>query len=60
MNFDFSPEQRQFGDQVARMLADLAPVAEARRVLEGDAAYSALAWQGLAGLGFQAIMIPEE
>lgn len=60
MNFDFSPEQRQFGDQVARMLTDLAPVAQARHVLEGDAAYSAPAWQGLAGLGFQAIMIPEE
>lgn len=60
MNFDFSPEQRQFGDQLKRMLSDLAPIAELRRVLEGEAQYSERAWQALAGLGFQAVMIGED
>jgi acyl-CoA dehydrogenase len=60
MNFDFSDEQKAFGEQVRRMLDDIAPVAEARRVMEGEALYSAAAWTGLANLGFQAIMIGEE
>lgn len=60
MNFDFSDEQKQFGEQVKRLLGKTAPLSEARRALDGDIAYSQPAWQGLAELGCQAIMIPEE
>jgi acyl-CoA dehydrogenase len=59
MNFDFSDEQKQFGEQVRRMLATVSPLAEARRALDGAIAYSTPVWRCLADLGCQAILIPE-
>lgn len=57
MNFDFSAEQKAFGEQLRRMLARTAPLAESRRVMEGRAPYSVDAWRGLAHVGFQGTSI---
>jgi acyl-CoA dehydrogenase len=58
MNFDFSDEQKAFGEQVRRMLDAADPIAETRSALSGQVAYSIVAWRGLAQLGFQAVTIP--
>ncbi|MEY2756632.1 MAG: hypothetical protein RIR33_410 [Pseudomonadota bacterium] len=60
MNFDFSDEQKAFGEQTRRMLDALDPIADARSTLAGQIPYSAKAWRGLARLGFQAVTIPSE
>lgn len=59
MNFDFSVEQKQFGDQLRRLLSASAPFSECRRALEGQVLYSEAAWRGLSDLGVTAITIPE-
>jgi alkylation response protein AidB-like acyl-CoA dehydrogenase len=59
MNFDFSDEQKAFGEQLRRMLADLGSLAEARATLEGREPYSAAVWRALAGMGCQAVLVPE-
>jgi len=60
MNFDFSDEQKAFGEQVRRMLDALDATSDARSALAGQIPYSARAWSGLASLGFQSIVIPTE
>jgi len=61
MNFDFSPEQEQFRDQIRRFLQKADGVGQARSVLDHKVQnYSAPIWHGLADLGVQAIAIPEE
>lgn len=60
MNFDFSPEQEQFRDQIRRFLEKSDGLSEGRAILNGKShAYSAPIWQGLATLGVQAAAIPE-
>ena len=60
MNFDFSPDQRLFQEQVRRSLDRVCPLAETRRVFEDDnAAYSNAAWSALCELGVPAAPIPE-
>ena len=59
MNFDFSDEQKAFGEQLRRMLAGLSSLNEARNVLEGRAPYSRAIWTGLADLGCQAVLVSE-
>lgn len=59
MNFDFSDEQKSFGDQVRRMMNDASPLSEARRALDGEIAYSEPGWRGLANLGCLSVTIPE-
>jgi acyl-CoA dehydrogenase len=61
MNFDFSPEQEQFRDQLRRMLERADGRGQGRRILEKQAEhYSSSIWQGLAELGVQAAAIPEK
>jgi acyl-CoA dehydrogenase len=61
MNFDFSPEQEQFRDQLRRMLERADGRGQGRRILEKQAEnYSISIWQGLAELGVQAAAIPEK
>src|ERR1700677_3061427 len=61
MNFDFSPEQEQFRDQLRRMLERADGRGQGRRILERQAEhYSSSIWQGLAELGVQAAAIPEK
>jgi acyl-CoA dehydrogenase len=60
MNFDFSPEQEQFRDQLRRFLQKADGPAQARSVLGSNVQhYSAPIWHGLADLGVQAIAIPQ-
>jgi acyl-CoA dehydrogenase len=60
MNFEFSPEQQQFRDQIRRFFQKADGLAQGRSLLEKKSEYYSKAlWQGLAGLGVQAIAIPE-
>ena len=61
MNFDFSPEQEQFREQIRRFLGKADGQRQARSILDNDTQnYSAPIWRGLAELSVQAIAIPEE
>ena len=61
MNFDFSPEQDQFREQLRRMLKKADGLGQGRSILEKQCeGHSASIWQGLAELGVQAAAIPEE
>jgi acyl-CoA dehydrogenase len=60
MNFDFSPEQQQFRDQMRRLLDKADGRGQGRRILEKQGEhYSSPIWHGLAELGVQAAAIPE-
>ncbi|SEE77007.1 acyl-CoA dehydrogenase [Rhizobiales bacterium GAS191] len=60
MNFDFSPEQQQFRDQLRRYLRDADGLAEGRSLMESGAErHSRAIWRGLADLGVQATAVPE-
>ena len=61
MNFDFSPEQQQFRDQMRRLLDKADGRGQGRRILEKQSEhYSSPIWHGLAELGVQAAAIPEQ
>jgi acyl-CoA dehydrogenase len=61
MNFDFSPEQEQFRDQIRRLFEKTSGLEQGRAILENKSEYySSAIWQGLAELGVQAIAVPEE
>ena len=61
MNLDFSPEQKQFREQLRRFLQKADGLTEARGILDGKLQnYSAPIWKGLAEMSVQAIAIPEE
>lgn len=61
MKFSFSSEQEEFRTNLRRMLADRAPVKEARRLMETDAGWERESWQALnSSLGLTAVRIPEE
>lgn len=60
MNFDFSDEQKQLRDEARRYLAEKCPPKAVRAVLEGSAPYDRELWQGLAGMGFLGVAIPEQ
>lgn len=59
MNFDFSEDQKQFKEQVARFLAEKAPLTVARRILESDETHASEVWKGLADLGALGVAVPE-
>lgn len=59
MNFDFSDDQRGLQQELARFLADEAPIARSRKALENGMSDMAL-MKELAGLGWLGIAIPEE
>jgi acyl-CoA dehydrogenase len=61
MNFDFSPEQQQFRDQMRRLLDKADGRGQGRRILEKRGEhYSSPIWHSLAELGVQAAAIPEQ
>jgi acyl-CoA dehydrogenase len=60
MNFDFSPEQQQFREQLHRMLKKADGLGQGRSILEKQCEnHSTSIWQSLAELGVQAAAIPE-
>ena len=61
MNFDFSPEQQQFREQLRRLLEKADGLGQGRAILEKKSEnHSSSIWQALAELGVQAAAIPEK
>jgi alkylation response protein AidB-like acyl-CoA dehydrogenase len=59
MNFDFSDEQKQLRDEARKFLAGKCPPKAVRAVVDGNAPYDRELWNGLAGMGFLGVAIPE-
>lgn len=59
MNFDFSDDQNTLREQVRKYLSKESPLTRAREVIEHQGTHAADVWQGLAGLGICALMLPE-
>ncbi len=59
MNFDFSDDQNVLREEVRKFLAKESPVNAARHVIDSGGTHAEAAWQGLAGLGVTALMLPE-
>ena len=60
MNFDFSDDQNVLREVVRKFLAKESPVSAARHVIDCGGTHAEAAWQGLAGLGVTALMLPED
>ena len=60
MNFDFSDDQNILRDGVRKFLTQESPVSAARHAIDTGGTHAEAAWQGLAGLGVTALMLPEE
>ena len=60
MDFDFSDEQKMFREEVRKALARACPVAEVRKVLEGQGPWAAPAWDALVEQGVTAADVAEE
>lgn len=60
MDFDFSDEQKMFREEVRKALARACPVAEVRKVLEGQGSWAAPAWEALVEQGVTAADVAEE
>lgn len=59
MNFDFSDDLKQLRDQARRFLSEQCTPATIRRSLDGQEAFSAGLWRGIAGMGWVGAAIPE-
>jgi len=59
MDFDFSEEQKQLGEEARKFLADKSPPAAVRAVLEGRASFDLALWKQLGEMGFLGAAIPE-
>jgi acyl-CoA dehydrogenase len=59
MNFDFSDDQRQLGDQARRVLDDHGGTAPARRALESAAGIDRELWSRIIDLGWLGVSIDE-
>ena len=60
MNFSFTEEQDFLRETVRRFLDDKAPIDRIRALMETDQVHDPALWQEMAGLGWQAMAIPEE
>lgn len=58
MDFDFSPEQQQYGDALRRWVARDYTFETRRRIIAADAGVSATAWAALVELGMTALPVP--
>jgi alkylation response protein AidB-like acyl-CoA dehydrogenase len=59
MNFDFSADQGLLRDELRKFFVNEVPLARSRTLMEQRGTHDAAAWQGLAGLGATALMLPE-
>jgi alkylation response protein AidB-like acyl-CoA dehydrogenase len=59
VNFDFSDDQRLLQHTAREVLAEHAPLARCREVLESDAPYSKALWERIAQLGWLGTAVPE-
>jgi alkylation response protein AidB-like acyl-CoA dehydrogenase len=60
MNFAFSEEQEMLRQSVRAFLADKAPMAEVRRLMETEQGYDPGLWRETARQGWQGMHIPEQ
>ena len=60
MNFDFSDELKQLGEQARRFLTEHNALAAARRVLDGEDGHAAALWREIGKMGWIGAAIPEE
>jgi acyl-CoA dehydrogenase len=60
MNFEFSEEQNLLREQAQSFLTRHSPLEAVREVLEGDQAYDAKLYAGMAEMGWTATTIPEQ
>jgi acyl-CoA dehydrogenase len=60
MNFDFSDDLKQLGDQARRFLSEQCPPALVRRSLDGKEPYAAALWREIADMGWIGAAIPEQ
>lgn len=60
MNFDFSIEQKAFGEQLRRRMDGAGAIAETRRCLEGEMRHSSRIWKDLTSLGALGAALPED
>ena len=51
MNFEFSAEQKQLGEEARRFLTAKCPPAALRAILEGPEPFDRALWKGLAEMG---------
>ena len=60
MNFDFSDEAKELGEQARKLLAEKAGTGPARKAMAADApAMDAALWKEIAELGWTAARVPE-
>lgn len=59
MNFDFSADQGLLRDELRKFFVNELPLARSRTLMEQGGTHDAAAWQGLAGLGGTALMLPD-
>lgn len=59
MNFDFKPEQLQFGDALKRWIGRDYSFEQRRAIVQSDAGTSSRAWATLAELGMTALPVPQ-
>jgi acyl-CoA dehydrogenase len=60
MNFDFSDDLKLLRDQARKFLKEHSSPKAVRRVLDGEAAYDAALWRGVAEMGWTGAAVPEE
>jgi len=60
LDFAFSSEQEMVRDTVRSFLADKAPMANVREIMETESGFADALWNDLAELGLLAVHIPEE
>ncbi|MFQ5478890.1 MAG: acyl-CoA dehydrogenase family protein [Candidatus Binatia bacterium] len=60
MDFGFSEEQEQLKAQVARFLNKEYPLVRVRELMDSPEPFDRGSWKAMAGLGWQALTVPEE
>ncbi|MFM8467651.1 MAG: acyl-CoA dehydrogenase family protein [Oxalobacteraceae bacterium] len=60
MDFDFSPEQQQLSDAIARWIEKNYSFDQRKQIIHSDAGISEPAWQALAELGVLALPVPSQ
>jgi hypothetical protein len=60
MNFDFSDDLKQLGEQARRFLSEQCAPSVVRRSLDGQERYAADLWRAIAEMGWIGAAIPEE
>jgi alkylation response protein AidB-like acyl-CoA dehydrogenase len=60
MNFGFTEEQEQLRESARRFLDDRCPIPQSRKFAQTEEAFSPELWSEIIGLGWTAILVPED